>query len=559
MKPHDPVNQAQGSPPPSLVEESRGKSTRFAHEGAAPGGSADSALDSGMEHFGYKESLARSIGSFGSFAAGVSYISILTGTFQLFYFGFGTAGPAYLWSWPMVLVGQLAVALCFMELAAKYPIAGSVYNWSKILGSRLVGWSSGWLMLTASIVTLSAVVLALQLNLPRLWRGFQIVGDGSGTYDFATNAVILGTVLIVFTTVVNALGVRLMAMINSAGVFIELIAACLIALFLALNIKRGPEVFFSTFGYGAGRSWGYLSDFLVASLASGYVMYGFDTASSLGEETVEPRRTAPRAILRAILASFVIGGAILVFAILAAPNLHDPQIGASGGGLQYIVEQVMWGPLGRIFLVCIVVAVTVCSLAVHTAAIRLSFAMARDNALPFGERLARVNAETRTPIVPAVVIGVIAELILVLNIGQPKIFTVLTSIAVIMIYLAYLLVTVPMLRKRLAGQWPPVDLAAGGYFTMGRWGMPINIAAVLWGAGMALNLAWPREAVYGTPWYNTWGAFVYIAAILGAGLCWYGLRGRSHIGTLAEHTLAATGDSAPGQAGAMLEGGVADP
>src|SRR5579872_1121990 len=327
--------------------------------------------DSGMEHFGYKESLDRGIGKFGSFAAGVSYISILTGTFQLFYFGFGTAGPAYLWSWPMVLIGQLAVALCFMELAAKYPIAGSVYNWSKILGSRLVGWSSGWLMLTASIVTLSAVVLALQLNLPRLWSGFQIIGDGTGAYDFATNAVVLGTVLIVFTTVVNALGVRLMAMINSAGVFIELIAACLIALFLAVNIKRGPEVFFSTHGYGAGKSFGYLGAFLVASLASGYVMYGFDTASSLGEETVEPRRTAPRAILRAILASFVIGGAILVFAIMAAPNLADPKIGSSDGGLQYIVEQVMWGPLGKVFLVCIVVAVTVCSLAVHTAAIRL--------------------------------------------------------------------------------------------------------------------------------------------------------------------------------------------
>ncbi|HUO19355.1 MAG TPA: amino acid permease [Steroidobacteraceae bacterium] len=493
--------------------------------------------DSGMEHFGYKESLARSIGSFGSFAAGVSYISILTGTFQLFYFGFGTAGPAYLWSWPMVLVGQLAVALCFMELAAKYPIAGSVYNWSKILGSRLVGWSSGWLMLTASIVTLSAVVLALQLNLPRLWSGFQIVGNGTGPYDSATNAVILGTVLIVFTTVVNALGVRLMATINSAGVFIELIAACLIALFLAFNIRRGPEVFFATAGYAGGAGWNWLSAFLVASLASGYVMYGFDTASSLGEETHEPRRTAPRAILRAILASFVIGGAILVFAIMAAPDLHDPRIGSGDGGLQYIVEQVMWGPLGRIFLVCIVVAVTVCSLAVHTAAIRLTFAMARDNALPFGEKLAQVNAETRTPIVPAVVIGVIAELILVLNIGQPKIFTVLTSIAVIMIYLAYLMVTMPMLRKRLAGQWPPADLASGGYFTMGRWGMAVNVVAVLWGSGMAINLAWPREAVYGTPWYNTWGAFVYIAVILGVGLLWYALRGSRHIGILASHTL----------------------
>src|SRR5579872_5860765 len=214
--------------------------------------------DSGMEHFGYRESLDRSIGSFGSFAAGVSYISILTGTFQLFYFGYGTAGPAYLWSWPMVLVGQMAVALCFMELSAKYPIAGSVYNWSKLLGSRVVGWSAGWLMLTASIVSLSAVVLALQLNLPRLWRGFQVIGDGTGTYDFAANAVILGTALILFTTVVNALGVRLMARINSAGVFVELIAACLIGIILAVHVKRGPGIFFSTNGYGAGVSGGFL-------------------------------------------------------------------------------------------------------------------------------------------------------------------------------------------------------------------------------------------------------------------------------------------------------------
>ena len=83
----------------------------------------------------------------------------------------------------------------------------------------------------------------------------------------------------------------------------------------------------------------------------------------------------------------------------------------------------------------------------------------------------------------------------------------LTSIAIIMIYLAYLMVTGPMLKKRLRGQWPPADLEAGGYFTMGRWGLLVNVVAVLWGAGMALNLAWPREAVYGTPWYNTWGAF----------------------------------------------------
>jgi urea carboxylase system permease len=493
--------------------------------------------DSGMEDFGYRESLDRSIGKFASFAAGVSYISILTGTFQLFYFGFGTAGPAYLWSWPLVFVGQMAVALCFMELAAKYPVAGSVYNWSKKLASRLVGWTSGWLMLTASIVTLSAVALAYQLNLPRIWSGFQFIGDGSGTYDFATNAVILGTILIVFTTVINALGVRLMARINSTGVFIELIAAVLIAFILSINIDRGPQVFFSTNGYGAGESAGFLGAFLIASLASGYVMYGFDTASSLGEETVEPRRTAPKAIARAILASFVIGGAILVFAVMSAPNLDDPALGESSGGLQYIVEQVMGGPVGRIFLVCIVIAVTVCALAVHTAAIRLTFAMARDNALPFGEKLATVNPKTQTPIVPAVTIGIIAVIILVINIGQPKIFTVLTSIAIIMIYMAYLMVTGPMLKKRLQGQWPPKDLKEGGYFTMGRWGLLVNIVAVVWGVGMAVNLAWPRAAVYGEPWYNTWGAFVYIGVILGLGLLWYFVKGRHHIGCLESHAV----------------------
>ena len=495
---------------------------------------------SGMDDFGYKESLDRSLGKFASFAAGVSYISILTGTFQLFYFGFGTAGPAYLWSWPAVFVGQLCVALCFMELAAKYPVAGSVYNWAKLLGRRIVGWSAGWLMLTASIVTLAAVALALQLNLPRIWSGFQIIGDGSGATDFAANAVLLGAILIAITTTINALGVRLMAMINSAGVFIELIAAVLIAILLAANITRGPEVFFSSNGYGAGESGGYLGAFLVASLASGYVMYGFDTASSLGEETVEPRRTAPKAIFRAILASFVIGGAILVFAVMAAPDLNDPSLGSPDGSLQSIVESVMWGPLGTIFLICIVIAVFVCSLAVHTAAIRLTFAMARDNALPFGESLAKVNPKTQTPVVPAVTIGVLAIIILVVNIGQPQIFTVLTSIAIIMIYLAYLMVTGPLLVKRIKGEWPPEDLKPGGYFTMGKFGLPVNIAAVVWGAGMAINLAWPREAVYGTPWYNTFGAFVYIGGILGVGLLWYAVKGRKHIGTLKSH--ASTGN-----------------
>jgi urea carboxylase system permease len=490
-----------------------------------------SAHDDGLADFGYTQSLDRSIGKFASFAAGISYISILTGTFQLFYFGYAFGGPAYWWSWPLVFIGQVTVALCFAELAARYPVAGSVYNWAKRLASPTTAWLAGWMMFTASVVTLTAVVLAYQITLPQIWDGFQLVGDGTGDTDFAVSAVIWGAILILFTTVINAIGVKLMSRINSAGVFIELIAAVLLIVLLAVNIVNPPTVLFDTQGLGADSDLGYFGAFLVASLASAYVMYGFDTASSLGEETVDPRRTAPTAILRAVIASFIIGGLILLFAILAAPDLADPAIGENG--LQYIILAVLGGPIGSVFLVTVVIAVTVCALAVHTAGIRLMFAMARDNALPAAARLAKIDPKRKTPVIPAILIGVVAVLILVVNIGSPEIFTAVTSVAIIMIYIAYLLVTGPMLVKRLRGQYGP-DAKAAGYFTLGRWGLPVNIVAVVWGALMALNLAWPREDVYGEG-LLAWTAFIFIGAVVLIGLAWYRFKGRHKIGTLPEH------------------------
>ena len=493
----------------------------------------DRPTDDGMAEFGYSQSLDRSIGKFASFAAGVSYISILTGTFQLFYFGFGTGGAAYWWSWPLVFAGQFMVALSFAELAGRYPVAGSVYNWSKRLAGPATSWLAGWMMLTASIVTITAVVLAYQLVLPQIWSGFQIIGDAAEPGDAAANVAILGGLLILFTTVVNAIGVKLMARINSTGVFIELVAAVLIIVLLAFNIVNPPSVLFDTTGFADGAG-GYFGTFLVAALASAYVMYGFDTASSLGEETVDPRRTAPAAILRAVIASFVIGGLILLLLILAAPDLGDPAIGEKSGGGQLILLQVLGGPVGTVFLVSIAIAITVCTLAVHTAAIRLMFAMARDNALPGGATLAKIDPVRKTPVIPSILIGVLAFAILVANIGSPEVFTAVTSVAIIMIYIAYLLVTLPLLLKRLRGEWPGPDARTGGYFSLGRFGLPVNILAVVWGTAMAINLAWPREDVYGGGVLQ-FIAPIFIGGIVVVGLAWYFVRGRHHVGTLPEH------------------------
>lgn len=495
--------------------------------------------DAELSEFGYKPELKRTLGNFHTFAAGISYISILTGTFQLFYFGYGSGGPAYWWSWPMVFIGQFMVALCFAELAARYPVAGSVYNWSKKVGNPHIGWLAGWMMLLASIVSISAVALAYQLTLPQISSTFQFVGDGTGKYDVATNAVLLAAVLILFTTLVNAFGVKLMATINTAGVFIELIATVVLIILFAVHITRGPQVVMDTQGTGHGQSFGYLGAFLVASLASAYVMYGFDTASSLGEECLDPSRNAPRAIIRAIVASFVLGGLVLLLALMSVSSLKGDKL--STDGLQYIVLDVLGPTAGKAMLWCVLIAVTVCALAVHTAAIRLAFAMARDNNLPASSKLAKVNARFQTPVLPTVIIGVLALAILVVNIRQPQIFTVVTSIGIIMIYLAYLLVTGPMLIARLRGKWQP---AGDGKFSLGRWGLLVNIVAVVWGAVMTVNLIWPRSAVYNAAapyhWYLRWGAVLFVGVVAGGGFAYYWLVQRHRTGVLAEHQFQAS-------------------
>ncbi|MCG2623933.1 APC family permease [Arthrobacter sp. I2-34] len=507
----------------------------------------------GMDEFGYAQTLDRSIGKFASFAAGVSYISILTGVFQLFYFGFSMAGPAYAWSWPMVFVGQLMVALCFAELAGRYPVAGSVYNWAKRLSSGTYAWLAGWLLLISSMMALGAVALALQITLPQIWSGFQLIGDGTGPYDFAVNGVLLASIMIGISTLINAFGVKLMTLINSVGVFVELVAAVLLVLALLWHAVRGPEVLFDTAGYGQGHPLGFFGVFLIGAMASGYVMYGFDTASSLGEETKDPKRTAPKAILRAVTASFVLGGLILLGGLLAAPDLNDPKIGSADGGLQHIVLSVLGGPFGKAFLVCIVVAVVVCTLAVHAAAIRMMFAMARDNNLPFSRQLSKVHPVRRTPTVAAIVIGVIAVIPLIVNVMQPAIFTIMSSISIVLIYLSYLLVTVPMLRNRLLRKWPLKEEAAGtAGFSLGKWGLPVNILAVLWGGAMTLNLIWPRQEIYNSvppfEWYLQWGGVLFVGAVVVGGALLYRLKIRHQTGVLAEHAAAVSAHPSSGSA-----------
>ena len=107
-----------------------------------------------------------------------------------------------------------------------------------------------------------------------------------------------------------------------------------------------------------------------------------------------------------------------------------------------------------------------------------------------------------------------------INLGNQRVFFVLISVGIITFYLAYTCVTLPLLIARLRGDWPRAD--HGPYFSLGRWGMPVNVAAVVYQIIAIVNLAWPREAVYGADhWYFQYGAFTFIGVFLIGGWAYY--------------------------------------
>src|ERR1700736_5221723 len=119
-----------------------------------------------LGRFGYKQELRRVLGVYSSFAVAFSYISPSTGIFTLFApIGLAIAGPFFFWSWPLVALGQFIIALNFAEVSSHFPVAGSVYQWTKYLSNRGYSWMTGVFYLFAGILTIAAVDATIPLVL----------------------------------------------------------------------------------------------------------------------------------------------------------------------------------------------------------------------------------------------------------------------------------------------------------------------------------------------------------------------------------------------------------
>src|SRR6185437_315365 len=290
------------------------------------GGERDSA---DLAQFGYRQELKRSLGIFSSFAVAFSYISPSTGIFTLFALGLVTIGGVFIWTWPIVALGQFIIAMNFAEVSSHYPIAGSVFQWTKYLAGRRYALFSGWIYLFAGILTVTAVVATIPLALIPALNGLGWKSLGTGTTANALQAqMIIALITLVVITVLNIYGVRLVSIINNTGVLFEILGMVVFALVLmAFHNHQGFSVITKSDGLHVGPN-----TFLIAMFMSLFVIYGFDTASTLAEETRDPRRNAPKAVLYSIIGAFIIGGIFLLGTLMAIPNLHAAITGNGGLG-----------------------------------------------------------------------------------------------------------------------------------------------------------------------------------------------------------------------------------
>jgi amino acid transporter len=148
------------------------------------------------------------------------------------------------------------------------------------------------------------------------------------------------------------------------------------------------------------------------------------------------------------------------------------------------------------------------------------FSMARDGGTVFSEKMSHVSPTRHIPSYATAVPVILWLAILLINLGNAKVFNALIGAGVLLIYLAYLGVTLPALRTRLRGEWEPDRR----FFHMSpKVGAAVGIGATAWGAVGALNLIWPRAEFYGDAWYQEYSGILVVAAVLAIGAVHYAL------------------------------------
>jgi amino acid transporter len=455
--------------------------------------------DALLPNFGYKQQFVRSLRHFESFAVAFSFISITTGIFTTYGFALTTGGPRAIWTWLIVAAGQSLVAMVYGSLAARVPLSGYSYQWASRLSNAGVGWWLGWM----SFAFLTIVTVSVDYGFVQV--AFQpLIGEAYTPTTAALETLVVlaaQAALIIWST-------RITTRVNNAAVATEVIGIVgLTVLLIIVAAVRGQGHWSNLGSSGIVPHAGYyswLGPFMLATLLGAYTIVGFEASSNLAEETQQPHRTIPRAMVRAVLLSGAVGMVFLIALSYATSSVKAAS--ASSAPVAFIVNDVLGGVVQKLFLIFVCVSIFACGMVIMVTNSRLIWSMARDRRLPGHQLWSQVPRATGGPSWATVLAAVLGALItLVLRTHTSALVTLFTASTIMpaLLYASTVLLYVFAGRRRRGQE---------GHFSLGRWEIPVIAGALIWLAYELIILIGPdefRDAQY------------YVLGALGLGLVFY--------------------------------------
>jgi amino acid transporter len=415
---------------------------------------------------GYQPELNRTLGPFQVFAISFAFISVVVAVFATYGSVLQNSGPVGIWLWVVAAVGQTMVALVVAQFAARIALSGSSYQWASRLANPKIGWFFGWMTFWYLAIAVVAMdnALASQALMPLL---------GMAPDEDAARLITLALLLVQAVLVIAS--TRLLGMFSSSAVAVELaILAVLLVGLGAVMVFTGSGTVDNLTSRGitadAPNYFAIGGGFMFGIIMGLTTLVGFDSAANLAEEAKDPFRSVPRAIVASVVASAVLGFLFVITLTLAIKDVGS--VTNSGSPVASIIREQLGPVMERILLSAIVFAMFGSGMVIMAAGSRQVYAMARDARFPAHNLLRRVNPRTQTPVSATILILAVGVVLMVALPGDALLQLIIGSSTLPALIYGAIPVLYLCVRKRLESK--------EGGFNLGRFEVPVAIAAIIW-------------------------------------------------------------------------------
>lgn len=477
-----------------------------------------SADEKRLAELGYTQELHRGMSGFSNFAVSFSIISILAGCITTYYLAMDAGGPIVIsLGWPLVGLFVLCVALAMAEICSSYPTAGGLYYWAGQLArknKRVWAWYVGWFNFLGEV----AVTAAIDYGAAVTWMA--LLNLTFGIDVTLTSTFIAFLVIIILHGLLNTFGVNLVKLLSDVSAWWHLVGVAVIVAILWLVPDQHQSLSWTFTEFRNATGWeSTIYVFLIGLLMAQYTFTGYDASAHVAEETKAASTEAPKGIVRSVWVSLLAGWVLLVSVTAAIQDYDAQRATATGLPPAQIFIDAAGEDLGKLMLLIAAVAQFFCGMASVTANSRMTYAFSRDNALPGSRVWKKVNPRTGTPtnsIWFCVFWSVVLTLPAIWNLTA---YFAVTSVAVIGLYIAYVL---PVLLRRLNPDFQT------GPWNLGRWSPVVGWIAVVWVCFIVVLFMLPAYApgTFGDATFN-YAPIAVLAVVVFATVTWF-IGGRAH-------------------------------